>query len=595
MNTNVKITPAVLDAPDPITFEVLRNAFEHACRQMSSIMQRTSFSPILADMLDFSNAIYDADLRLLAQAANCPVHLAAMQSSALAATAKFPIETLRPGDVVALNDPYQGGTHTNDITFTMPMFFEGILMGFAVSRGHWMDLGGGAAGGQGFGTHIASEGLRLPPIMLYKDYRINEEYLAIIMNNTRTPRYVKGDLQAHIAALQSAEAEIQRLARRYGPDLVKKTMAGLIEYTERIVRRAIEDIPDGVYEATDYADTDGFSKDPVAIKVALTIKGSDITVDFTGSDGPVKGAINSPFANTASAAYYSLQFFLAPDAPSNYGMFAPIRIVIPDHCWLNAKWPSPTIACTTLVSSKVTSAIWQALAKAIPERVTGSTFSEANWFVAATTDRQGRTDVFSDLPSGGWGGTPYGDGMSVTQDPLGNCMNMPAESAELFYPIEYEAYELRRDSAGGGKNRGGLGAVFKVRFLCDAELSMETSRTRKGSPGANGGGFSVPQRSSLIAPDGSARVIGGIKEDGEWTNPLLAGYRFGYDQQFMFETTGGGGWGNPFERSPETVLEDVLDDYVSLEAAKAIYGVVIDPATMTVVEEATKALRARAA
>jgi N-methylhydantoinase B len=574
---------------------VLRSAFEHACRQMSSIMQRTSFSPILADMLDFSNAIYDADLKLLAQAANCPVHLGAMQSSALAATAKFPIGTLKPGDVVALNDPYQGGTHTNDITFTMPMYYEDILMGFAVSRGHWMDLGGGAAGGQGFGTHIASEGLRLPPIMLYNNYKINEEYLAIIMNNTRTPHFIRGDLQAHIAALRSAEAEIQRLAKRYGPDLVKRTMTGLIEYTERIVRRAIEEIPDGEYQATDYADTDGFSKDPVNIKVKLTIRGSDITVDFTGSDGPVKGAINSPFANTASAAYYSLQFFLAPDAPSNYGMFAPIKIIIPDHCWLNAKWPSATIACTTLVSSKVTSAIWQALAKAIPDRVTGSTFSEANWFVAATTDPRGRTDVFSDLPSGGWGGTPFGDGMSVTQDPLGNCMNMPAESAELFYPIEYEAYELRPDSAGGGKFRGGLGAVFKVRFLCDAELSMETSRTRKGSPGANGGAFSIPQRSTLIAKDGSTKVIGGIKEDGVWTSPLLAGYRFSYDEQFMFETTGGGGWGRPFDRSPEMVLEDVLDEYVSIDAADQIYGIIINRQTMTVDENATKTRRDKSA
>jgi N-methylhydantoinase B len=328
MNANIKLTQA--DAIDPITFEVLRNAFEHACRTMSSVMQRTSFSPILADMLDFSNAIYDADLRLLAQAANCPVHLAAMQASALAATAKFPIDTLQPGDVIALNDPYQGGTHTNDITFTMPMFHEGILMGFAVSRGHWMDLGGGGAGGQGFGTHIASEGLRLPPLMLYKNYKINEEYLAIIMNNTRTPHYVKGDLQAHIAALQNAEAEIQRLAKRYGPDLVKNTMSGLIDYTERLVRKAIEEIPDGVYEAEDYADTDGFVMETVKIKVRLTIKGSDITVDFEGSDGPVKGAINSPFANTASAAYYSLQFFLAPQAPSNWGMFAPIKIVIPE-------------------------------------------------------------------------------------------------------------------------------------------------------------------------------------------------------------------------------------------------------------------------
>jgi N-methylhydantoinase B/oxoprolinase/acetone carboxylase alpha subunit len=461
---------------DPVTFEVLRNSFEYGCNRMATIMQRTSFSPILADVLDFSNAIYDPQVRLLAQAANCPVHLAAMQFSADASIARFPIETLKPGDVIALNDPYQGGTHTNDITFTMPIFFEGELLGFAVSRGHWMDLGGGAAGGMSFSTHIAAEGLRLPPIKLYENYEINEDFLAIIMNNTRTPHYIKGDLQAHLGALKSAESEMQRAAVRYGIETVKLAMNELIGYTERIVRKSIEEIPDGEYSAEDFADSDGFSANPIKVKVTLKIKGSDIVVDFTGSDPICKGSINSPIANTASATFYSLQFFLAPHAPSNAGMFAPISMVLPDNCFLNAKWPAPTIGCTTLTSSKITSAIWQALAKAIPERVTASTCSECNWFVSSTIDQAGHSNVFSDLPAGGWGGTPFNDGMNVTMDPLGNCMNMAAETAELFFPIEYEAFELRRDSAGAGKFRGGLGAIFKIRYLCDGELNMETSR-----------------------------------------------------------------------------------------------------------------------
>ena len=578
---------------DPVTFEVLRNMFEYGCERMTTVMQRTSFSPILADMLDFSNAVYDSNLRLLAQAANCPVHLAAMQYSADAAMQRFPIESLKPGDVVSLNDPYRGGTHINDITFTMPIFFEGELLGFAVSRGHWMDLGGGAAGGQSFGTHVAAEGLRLPPIKLYENYKVNEDFLAIIMNNTRTPHFVKGDLQAHLGALKAAEAELQRAASRYGIETVKAAMTELIAYTERVVRKAIEDIPDGVYEAEDYADTDGFSQDPVKIKVTLTVKGSEITVDFAGSDPICRGAINSPLANTASAAYYSLQFFLAPHAPSNAGMFAPIKIVVPDNCWLNAKWPAPTIGCTTIASSKITSAVWQALAKAIPERVTGSTCSECNWFVASTRDLQGATNVFSDLPAGGWGGTPFNDGMNVTMDPLGNCMNMPAETAELLFPIEYEAFELRCDSAGAGKHRGGLGAIFKVRFRCDAELSMETARTREGSPGVNGGGRSAVQRSTKVFTDGRELVIGGLSPNGVWTNPLLAGHQFGFDEQFKFESTGGGGWGSPKERPPERVLEDVLDGYVSVDAAREVYGVAIDARAMKVDEPATARLRGR--
>lgn len=582
----------ISDRMDPVTFEVLRNSFEYACTRMTTIMQRTSFSPILADILDFSNAIYDAKVRLLAQAANCPVHLAAMQYSADAAISRFPVETLKPGDVIALNDPYQGGTHINDITFTMPIFYEGELLGFAVSRGHWMDLGGGAAGGMSFSTHIAAEGLRLPPIKLYENYEINRDYLAIIMNNTRTPHYIRGDLQAHLGALKSAESELQRAAARYGVETVKAAMNELIGYTERIVRKSIEAIPDGVYSAEDFADTDGFSPDPIKVKVTLTIAGSDITVDFSGSDPICKGSINSPFANTASAAYYSLQFFLAPHAPSNAGMFAPIKIVLPDNCWLNAKWPAPTIGCTTLTSSKITSAIWQALAKAIPERVTGSTCSECNWFVSTAVDEETRrADVFSDLPAGGWGGTPFNDGMSVTMDPLGNCMNMAAETAELFFPIEYEAFELRQDSAGAGKFRGGLGAVFKVRYLCDGELNMETSRTREGSPGVNGGGRSAVQRSSHLYPDGKELVIGGLSPNGAWTSPLLSGHQFSYDEVFKFESTGGGGWGNPKDRSEDKVLSDVLDDYISLAAAKEKYRVVIDPKTMTVDKAATARLR----
>lgn len=577
---------------DPITFEVLRNVFNYACDRMTTVLQRSSFSPILADMLDFSNAVYTADLRLVAQAANCPVHLAAMAFSAQAAVAEVNFDNLHEGDVLVVNDPYKGGTHINDITFIMPIFHGGSILGFAVSRGHWMDLGGGAAGGQAFtGTHIAGEGLRIPPMKIFNKGEVNQDLLSLILNNTRTPHFVKGDLQAHLGALRAAEQEFHRAADRYGFETVTGAMNDLIAYTERIVRRSIEAIPDGVYEASDYADTDGLSQEPIRLKVQVKVSGSNIEVDFEGTDPMAAGAINSPPANTASAVLYSLQFFLAPDAPANAGMFLPISIKLPEGCWLNARWPAPTIGCTTLTSSKITSAIWQALGQAIPDRITASTCSDCNWFVASVKDEAGRTDVLSDLPAGGWGGTPYADGMSVTMDPLGNCMNMPAETAELLFPVRYEAFELRRDSAGAGRHRGGLGAVFKVRFLGEGELSMETARTLEGSPGANGGSHSAVQRGTKIRTDGSAQVIGGLDADGHWTNPLLSAHRFEPGEVFMFETTGGGGWGRPKDRPASQVLDDVLDDYISLEQASAGYGVAIDPATMKVDEAGTTRLR----
>jgi len=576
---------------DPITFEVMRSIFEFASDRMATVLQRSSFSPILADMLDFSNAIYDADLQLLSQAANCPVHLAAMKFSAEEAVKGVGPQNVHEGDVLVLNDPYRGGTHINDITFTKPIFYKGQLIGYGVSRGHWMDLGGGGAGGQAFSTHIAAEGLRLPPLKIYSGGKLNEDPLAIILNNSRTPHFIKGDVQAHLGALLAAEQELQRACDRYGVDTVRAAMKKIQAYTEKMVRGSIRTIPNGVYEAEDYADTDGITQSRVKVKVRLEIGDDSIKVDFTGTDPICQGAINSPKANTMSAALYSLQFFLAPDAPQNQGLFNPIEVILPEGCWLNATWPAPTIGCTTLTASKITSAIWQALAKAIPERVTGSTCADANWFVASCVDDQGRADVFSDLPAGGWGGTPYSDGMNVTMDPLGNCMNMAAETAELFFPIAYEAFELRQDSAGAGRYRGGLGSVFKVRFFGGGELGMETSRTLSGSPGAAGGLTSAVQRSSHIRADGTTEVIGGIDDDGNWHNPLLASHKFGPGETFMFESTGGGGWGDPRQRAVQDVLEDVLDEYVSINAAKELYGVVIDPTTLTVDEAATAALR----
>ena len=581
------------DGLDHITFEVLRNLFEYTCDRMTTVLQRASFSPILSDMVDFSNAIYDPEMQLLSQAANVPVHLAAMKFSAHAVRDEFGIENMKDGDIYVVNDPYRGGTHINDISWIKPIFYKGAqLLGFAVSRGHWMDFGGGAPGGQTWGTHIAEEGLRLPPIKAFENNVVKPDILKILLANTRTPHFVQGDLQAHVGCLKAAEEEMQAAAERYGLDTVKAAMAELITYTERIVRKRIESIPDGVYKGEDYADTDGQTDDPVKVKVTLTVKGSDITVDLAGSDPQCLGAINSPKANTYSAVFYSLQFFLEPTAPQNEGMFNPINVVLPDDCWLNPKWPAPTIGCTVLAAPKIASAVWQAIANALPDRAVGSASGDCNWFVCGVREPDGKTDVLSDLPAGGWGGTPFNDGMNVTMDPLGNCMNMEAETAELMFPVAYEAFDMRQDSAGDGRYRGGVGAHFKVRFLCDGTLSVETARTREGTPGVNGGLRSAPQRLWHLSPDGTKKVVGGITEDKQWLNPLLRSHKLAYGDTFWFETTGGGGWGNPLDRTEQEVLDDVLDEYISEQKARNVYGVVIDTTAKTVDVAATKTLRA---
>lgn len=571
---------------DPITFEVLRSSFDYICERMSQVLQKSSFSPIIYDMVDYSNAIFDPDINLIGQTANCPVHIAAMHFSARASLKKFPKEELGVDDVIVLNDPYDGGTHTPDVTMTMPVFYDGELLGFAVSRAHWTDVGGG------FDTHIAGEGLRLPPSMLYKGGKPNKELINIIKNSTRTPQYIEGDIQAQLGALTAARDEFIRLAEKYGIDVVRQGMHEILDYTQEMTKAAIREIPDGVYEASDYVDSDGYTNDPVRLHVKLTVKGDFIDVDFTGSDPIAVGPVNSPYANTASAVYYSLKFFLNPDAPANAGMYRQINLTIPENTWLNPHWPAPTLGCTTVASSKITAAIWMALAQAIPDRIVAPTCSDANWYVASSTDPvTGELHVFTDLPAGGWGGTPTHDGMHVTMDPLGNCQNLPAEIAELLFPIRYNAFEMRKDSAGAGQYRGGVGVHVEVEYLGRGEIIwMECSRTREGSPGVNGGLHSARQRQLRKTRDGQLQTIGGLADDGTWHPSMLGAVQFQPGESFVFESTGGGGWGNPLSRDPELVAQDVREDIVSIEQAASLYGVVLTD-SLSVDLPATKAKR----
>jgi N-methylhydantoinase B/oxoprolinase/acetone carboxylase alpha subunit len=556
---------------DPITFEVLRHGFEYASERMSQVLQKASFSPIIYDMVDYSNAIFDPDVELIGQTANCPVHIAAMHFSARASLERFPLAELRPEDIVILNDPYQGGTHTPDVTLTMPIFHEGELLAIAVSRAHWTDVGGN------LDTHIGGEGLRLPPLMLAREGELNTELVQIIKNCTRTPQYVEGDIQAQIGALRAGRDEMLRLADKYGADVVKEGMREVLDYTQRMTAAAVRRIPNGVYEAEDYVDSDGFSDEPVYVRVKLTVEDERIHVDLSGSDPATVGPINSPYANTASAIYYSLKFFLSPDAPPNAGLYRQIDLHIPEGTWLNPSWPSPTFGCTTASSSKITAAIWLALAKAIPDQVIAPTCSECNWFVASASDPDtGEVHVLSDLPAGGWGGTPYNDGMHVTMDPLGNCQNLPAETAELLFPVRYRSYEMVTDSAGPGRHRGGAGVRLEVEFLGRGQIiTMETSRTREGSPGVNGGGRSRRQRQLRRTGDGELETIGGLADDGTWLPQMLGNVGFKPGESFVFESAGGGGWGDPRTRSPELVARDVRGGLVSREQAEAAYGVVL--------------------
>lgn len=576
---------------DPITFEVVTSSFRTITELMGDTLKRVSRSPIIYDSIDFSNGLLDDRCQLFAQANNCPVHLGSLHFGAQTSIERYG-GRLEEGDVIVMNDPYLGGLHIPDMTFTMPIYYEGKLLCYGASRGHWTDLGGGAVGSRmPSAVHIAQEGLRLPPVKVYKKGKVVEEIRDIIGSNTRVPLQNLGDLEAHRAALLIAEREMDKLAKRYGLDVVRKCMEEYISYTERRTRAAISEIPDGVYEATDYIDCDGVTSDPHYIHVTLTILRDEITVDFTGTEKMAKGGINYGYAGTHSAVYWSLKFFLDQDAPANAGMYRPIKLVLPEGVFVNAKWPAPVHIGNMVTSEKIADVIWQALGKAIGEKMVAMPYADSNGISIGGVSGD-KSFVFLDLPPGGWGGTSKHDGMNATYCRQGNCMDLDIELAEILYPVRITRKELIQDSGGPGKFRGGLS--LRVGFSptdIDVAVSHTTNRTKEGPPGMFGGEHGRPGRSIKNYERDDSDIVGGWSEDGAWKICMFANLPVKETEDITLELQGGGGWGDPLSRDPLKVLEDVVDDYVSLEAAEKDYGVIIDPMTMTVDIKKTEACR----
>jgi N-methylhydantoinase B/oxoprolinase/acetone carboxylase alpha subunit len=541
---------------DPITFEVVTSAFQTITELMGDTLKRVSRSPIIYDSVDFSNGLLDDKCQLFAQANNCPVHLGSLHFGAGESIRQFE-GRLYEGDIVVMNDPYRGGLHIPDMTFTMPIYFEGELLCYSASRGHWTDLGGGAVGSRmPSAVHIAQEGLRLPPV-----------------------KYCE---RGEVVEVLIADREMKRLAEKYGVDVIRQCMEAFLSYTERRTRAAILEIPDGVYRARDYIDCDGVGVEPYYIQVTLTVSGDEVTVDFTGTDEMAKGPINYPYSGTYSATYWALKFFLDQDAPANAGMYRPIKILLPEGVFINAKWPAPVFMGNMLGSEKIADVIWQALAGAIKDKMTAMPYADSNG-VSIGGVSGGKSFVFMDLPPGGWGGTPGHDGMSATYCRQGNCMDLDIELAEVLYPIRITRRELIQDSGGPGRFRGGLS--LRIGFSptdIDVVAGHTTGRTKEGPPGVFGGKHGRPGRSIKNYERPDSEVIAGWLEDGSWKICMFDNVSVKKDEDITLELQGGGGWGNPNERDPAAILEDVLDGYVSIEAAKRDYGVIIDPEMKTI-------------
>jgi N-methylhydantoinase B len=511
-------------AVDAISLEVFKNLFASVAEEMGVTLQRASFSPNIRERLDFSCAIFDAQARMIAQAAHIPVHLGSMPASVEYALRDFP--ALNPGDVIILNDPYHGGTHLPDITMVSPVFVGGELLFFAASRAHHADVGGMSPGSLPLSTELYQEGIIIPPIRLVTGGERNAGVLALITANSRAPQERLGDLEAQLAAQRVGERRLTALVSAHGAAHVLEHAAALLNYSRRMTEAVIVSIPDGVYSFSDALEGDGQREFDIPICATITVQGAQMTVDFTGSAPQVAGNVNAVEAIVRSATWYCVRLLAQDDVPVNHGCFAPVRVVVPPGSLLNPVFPAAVAVGNTETGQRIVDTVLGALAQALPGRIpAASQGSMNNVTVGGQVD--GRAFVYYETIAGGHGGGPAGDGLSGRHSHMTNTRNTPVEALEYALPLRVLHYGLRDDSGGAGAAHGGAGVRRVYEFLVPAQVTLNSERRRIAPYGANGGDPGAT---------GDNR-INGQPVGGKWTGAVQPG------DLLSIETPGGGGYG----------------------------------------------------
>ena len=570
-------------ALDPITFAVIKSALDAIVDEMAYAVIRTARSEIIRDVMDYSAALCDAEGRMVAQARTIAQHLGAVPDAMQSVRREF-ADDLHPGDVVVMNDPYEGGMHIPDVFLFMPIFVEGTLEAFAVVIGHQTDMGGRVPGSNASdSTEVYQEGLRIPPVKLYERGVPSRTMRRILQANVRVPERVLGDIGAEYAACKVGERELTKLFARYGREATRGYLAALLDYAERVTRAEIARWPRGTYRFTDYLDSDGFSEVPVPLTVAITVHDDGhLTCDWTGSAPQVKAALNSTLSFTKSCTYLSVRSVLRQDVPNNAGVFRCIDVIAPEGTILNPRLPG-ACAARALTGYRMLDVILGALAQALPERVpaAGEGGNTVLSMGGITSDR--RPFVLVDMITGAWGGRPDKDGMEAVTNPSQNMSNSPVEVLEAHHPIRVDEYGFVPDSCGAGRFRGGLGLRRRYTLLNDEATLQLRSDRKTFLPYGLAGGAPARGTRNVLNPDGEAREM-----PAKFATTLRRG------DAILHEQPGGGGHGDPFARDPERVAEDVRDEKVSIEYARREHGVVIDPVTLKVDEAATRIARAAA-
>ena len=557
---------------DPARFEVVKNALYAVAEEMKIVLAKTAYSPLLNVAGDYSCGIFDVHGDMVAQGPDLPIHLGSMPDTVRAVVQAFP--DAAPGDVFIHNDPYRGGSHLPDVNVVAPAFHDGRLLGFGCVRAHWPDIGSATPGSYGAVTEIYGEGLRLPPIRLYRDGRPDPAIEAIIFANVRSPTERLGDLRAQVAANRRAALRLSELAAKYGTDTLLQIMREVLDYSETMMRAALRALPDGEAEFADVFDGDGVIADGDSEDATFTvrlrvIKHCDtITADFTGSDPAVPGPMNAPLTVTASGVFCALKMIADPKSliPPNSGCWRPVKVTAPPGCVANAQHPSPVVYANHEMSHRIADMVMAAMYAITPHTVMAASQGTSAVITFGGTDyRSDERFVSYESVKGGFGARPGKDGINAVASTVSNMNNTPIEILEMSFPLRVEEYALVPDSGGAGRFRGGLGVRRVWRVLQrDAHAAVCCERTVTPPFGLAGGSAGGPARLTLIPPRGNARRL---TSKGGFVAPA--------GSLVVVEAPGSGGYGAPTERDPGALAEDLQDGYVSAAAARRAYG--LDP------------------
>ncbi len=526
--------------PDAVTLEVYRHLFTALAEEMGASLRRASFSPNIKERRDYSCALFDPQGVAVALGDHMPVHLGAMPMSVEAALAES--GTLEPGDVVILNDPFKGGTHLPDITLISAVYFgdEPVLLGFVASRAHHSDVGGMSPGSMPLAQEIYQEGLRIPPVHLYRRGVRNEELWETLLANVRTPVERAGDLDAQLAALHTGETRLLELVERRGTTEVLAAMRALIAYADRLVKAGIKRIPDGVYEAEDSMDDDGFGSGPVPIKLRMEVTGDRIQLDFAGTSPQTRGGINAVAAITSSATRYvvrcMVEALLGTPLPAGGGSMSAVELLLPPGSLVNASPPVSVAAGNVETSQRITDVLLQVFGEALPDLAPAlSQGTMNNTTVGGIDHRSGETFAYYETVGGGLGAAPQGPGLSGVHSHMSNSLNTPIEALEHAYPFRVAHYGIRRESGGQGTNRGGDGLRRDIQLLTPGRVTLLTERRLQGPRGAAGGEDGAPGENVLIRAGSEKQLPGKVTFDADEGDIISV------------RSPGGGGWGRPVD------------------------------------------------